>query len=306
MIIIDDGSKDNSSRICQLECQMDSRIRFIVQSNKGALLARKSGVQIAEGIYTLFLDCDDTLQLEELNLIYGELQKRQVDLLIFNYNKLRLGEKKESGKQILLQQNIYTGRDLAKLSVKYFGELNSLCTKATKTEFVKKAFRLYDCRLSMAEDYLISLQIFKNIANAAYLDKYLYNYIDNPSSSMHIVKKEFFSEYEFVYSEALKIFHYFKYSTRVEMQLTQNILMKIFADYFFYTFQKKLSFQKFLKLGELISTKKYMNTYKDGLNLGCVWNPIYKLIKFHKYRCLYFYFFLLQLGYFVKHGKFST
>lgn len=306
LIIIDDGSKDNSSKICQLECQMDSRIKFIAQNNKGALLARKSGIQIAKGIYTLFLDCDDTLQSEALNLIFRELQEQPVDLLIFNYNKLRLGEKTKHGKPILLNQKIYTGRELAKLSVEYFGELNSLWTKAVKTKFVKKVFRLYDCRLSMAEDYLISLQIFKNITDVVYLDKYLYNYTDNPSSSMHNVKKEFFSEYEFVYLEALKIFHDFKYSTSVEIQLTKKIMIKIFADYFFYTFQKRLSFHDFLKIGELISTKKYMNIYRYNLNLGFVWKPVYKLMKSHRYQCLYFYFLLLQLGYFVKHGRFSA
>ena len=306
LIIIDDGSKDNSSEICLAECQKDSRIKFIAQNNKGALLARKTGVQTADGIYTLFLDCDDTFQLESLNLIYRELQKHPVDLLMFNYNKLGAEEKIKTGKQILSNQKIYTGRELVKLSVDYFGELNSLCTKVVKTEFAKKAFALYDCRLSMAEDYLISLQIFKNINNAAYFDKCLYNYTDNPCSSMHNVKKEFFSEYEFVYLNALNILHDFGFSAGEEIKLTKNIMIKIFADYFFYTFQKRLSFREFWKLGEQISTKKYMNNRNSDLKLGPIWRPIYELMKLHKYKCLYFYFLLLQLGYFTKHGKFST
>lgn len=306
LIIIDDGSKDNSSEICLAECQTDSRIKFITQNNRGALLARKTGVQTADGIYTLFLDCDDTFQLDSLNLIYRELQNHPVDLLIFNYNKVSAEEKIKPGKQILSSQKIYTGRELVKLSVDYFGELNSLCTKVVKTKFVKNAFALYDCRLSMAEDYLISLQIFKNINNAAYFDKCLYNYTDNPCSSMHNVKKEFFSEYEFVYLNALNILHDFSSLTEEEIKLAKNIMIKIFADYFFYTFQKRLSFQEFWKLGEQISTKKYMHNYTSDLKLGPIWKPIYILMKRHKYKCLYFYFLLLQLGYFIKHGKFST
>lgn len=158
----------------------------------------------------------------------------------------------------------------------------------------------------MAEDYLISLQIFRYIHNAAYIDKYLYNYIDNPNSSMHNVKKEFFGEYEFVYKEALKVFNDFKLSTEIKNKLKEHILMKIFADYFFYTFQKKLSFQEFLKLGELIRKKEYMNCRECDLNLGFVWKPIYKLIKSQDYHSLYLYFLLLQLGYFAKHRKFAA
>ncbi len=100
--------------------------------------------------------------------------------------------------------------------MEYFGELNNLWTKAVKTEIAKKAFKIYNCRLSMAEDYLISLQIFKLIHNAIYIDNYLYNYMDNPNSSMHNVKKEFFGEYEFVYREALKVLNDFKLSTEIK------------------------------------------------------------------------------------------
>lgn len=306
LLIIDDGSKDNSARICQSICQTDPRVKLIVQNNKGALLARKSGIRMATGIYTLFLDCDDTFLPDALDVIYREVQKQKVDLLVFNYYKFTSQKKMKLGKQILSEKKVYTGQSLAELSVEYFGELNSLWTKAVKTEIAKKAFRIYDCRLSMAEDYLISLQIFRYIHNAAYIDKYLYNYIDNPNSSMHNVKKEFFGEYEFVYKEALKVFNDFKLSTEIKNKLKEHILMKIFADYFFYTFQKKLSFQEFLKLGELIRKKEYMNCRECDLNLGFVWKPIYKLIKSQDYHSLYLYFLLLQLGYFAKHRKFAA
>ncbi len=104
LFIIDDGSKDNSAKICQSVCQIDPRIKLIVQKNSGASLVRKSGIQMATGIYTLFLDCDDTLCTDALDVIYRELQKRKVDLLIFNYNKLTLGKKQKPGKHILSEK----------------------------------------------------------------------------------------------------------------------------------------------------------------------------------------------------------
>ena len=94
LIIIDDGSKVYS-KICQLRVSNGfARIKFIAQNNKGALLARKSGIQIAKGIYTLFLDA---MILYSRSIEFDFSRTRTtVDLLIFNYNKLRLRRKNKT------------------------------------------------------------------------------------------------------------------------------------------------------------------------------------------------------------------
>lgn len=62
IILIDDGSKDDSGKICDAYAARDSRIRVIHQSNGGAGAAKNTGLRTATGEYLAFLDSDDTLE----------------------------------------------------------------------------------------------------------------------------------------------------------------------------------------------------------------------------------------------------
>lgn len=62
LILVDDGSKDNSGQICDTYAELDSRIRVIHQSNAGAAAARNSALDIARGEYLAFADSDDSVR----------------------------------------------------------------------------------------------------------------------------------------------------------------------------------------------------------------------------------------------------
>ena len=59
LILIDDGSKDNSGDICDWYAAQDNRIRVIHQTNSGVSNARNKGINEANGIYIAFIDSDD-------------------------------------------------------------------------------------------------------------------------------------------------------------------------------------------------------------------------------------------------------
>ena len=61
IVIIDDGSKDNTYKICSSIAANDNRIVFIRQENKGVSAARNKGIETATGKYVMFIDCDDTI-----------------------------------------------------------------------------------------------------------------------------------------------------------------------------------------------------------------------------------------------------
>lgn len=75
LILVDDGSPDNSGAICDAYAAQDRRIRVIHQENRGASAARNKGLDQAEGEYVVFCDCDDLvspLWLEHLVAAAGE------------------------------------------------------------------------------------------------------------------------------------------------------------------------------------------------------------------------------------------
>lgn len=65
IVIVDDGSKDNSAKI--IKSFTDLRIRLVQQRNQGVSAARNRGINEAQGDYIFFLDADDTLRHDALN-----------------------------------------------------------------------------------------------------------------------------------------------------------------------------------------------------------------------------------------------
>lgn len=86
VICVDDGSTDNSGKICDEYAQRDSRFSVIHKpQDEGLLLARKTAVMQAKGEYIFFLDSDDYLTSEKsLSILLEEMLKDPVDILKFS------------------------------------------------------------------------------------------------------------------------------------------------------------------------------------------------------------------------------
>ena len=84
LILIDDGSPDKSGTICDEYANNDSRIKVIHKLNGGVSNARNQGLDIATGIYILFLDSDDYLSPEALMFCKNVIDKCAIDILQFS------------------------------------------------------------------------------------------------------------------------------------------------------------------------------------------------------------------------------
>jgi len=84
IIIIDDGSTDNSPEIIRKYAELDSRIKPITQSNKGQGAARNVGLAVASGSTIMFLDADDYFSPDLVKTVCYELGKTKSEIVIFN------------------------------------------------------------------------------------------------------------------------------------------------------------------------------------------------------------------------------
>ena len=148
IILVDDGSTDNSAKLIKEYAYRDSRIRiFTHPENKGTVCARTSAVNLATGKYSMFMDNDDCLELYAAEKLYNILNKDEdLDILGFditgvpakeNYDKLSRAVGLWSNNNNNLSID---GEDILKTFLIDIKPICFLWSKIYKTELLKKAF----------------------------------------------------------------------------------------------------------------------------------------------------------------------
>ena len=85
VICVNDGSTDNSLEILKEYANNDSRFKIISQENQGQGVARNNAIDIAQGEYLLFLDSDDFIESNTLEVLYNKFHETDVDIIQFDY-----------------------------------------------------------------------------------------------------------------------------------------------------------------------------------------------------------------------------
>lgn len=88
VILIDDGSTDQSGKMCDNYAEQDSRVKVIHQKNGGAANAKNAGLKTATGKYLAFVDGDDYLELDALFYMIDLLEKRNADVVQACFRKI--------------------------------------------------------------------------------------------------------------------------------------------------------------------------------------------------------------------------
>lgn len=181
-ILVDDGSTDSSSQICDNYAIQDSRFKVIHKKNEGVAIARKVGIENATGEYSIHTDSDDWIEPIMLESLYKTTQITDADIIITDYfvNKSNFNQKVSkqepsslTPKQILL--------DL--LNNRLFG---SLCNKLIRTNLYWKLNIRFFSDINHSEDLLTCIQLLQNSnLKISYLPKAFYHYRVNDSSITH-------------------------------------------------------------------------------------------------------------------------
>lgn len=106
IILVDDGSPDNCPKMCDAWAKKDCRVRVIHQENGGLSVARNSGLRESRGDYIIYIDSDDYIKTDMIEVLVAIIQKYSVDVAISTYylsvdedeNSYRLSGEVLSGK----------------------------------------------------------------------------------------------------------------------------------------------------------------------------------------------------------------
>lgn len=131
IILIDDGSTDQSGALCDLYKQQDERVKVIHQKNNGLSEARNTGIRVAKGEYVIFLDSDDYWDDKNaLEKIHKLIQKNEGKIITWRHKKLfeSTGEIVKTGKN-LTKQYVKAEKEF-KIAIKTHNFLASACRVA--------------------------------------------------------------------------------------------------------------------------------------------------------------------------------
>ena len=76
IILVNDGSSDNSKEICKKYCEQDNRFKLINQTNQGQSVARNTGVAASKGEFIAFVDSDDIIRQDYLEVLMRHMSEK--------------------------------------------------------------------------------------------------------------------------------------------------------------------------------------------------------------------------------------
>lgn len=191
IILVDDGSTDNSGVICEEFAEKDRRIKVFHKQNGGVSSARNFGLEIAQGEYVLFVDSDDYIEENLIETCVENFRMKQVDMVIFNYVK-------ETEEGIILRNSHFKSlKKYIKSSKKKIRFLtnNVLQYKSGwepwnrmfKMEIIKQHNLIFLKGVSFSEDLFFSLKYFLNSSKIEVIKESLYHYVDRGNSAMNSI-----------------------------------------------------------------------------------------------------------------------
>lgn len=206
VLIINDGSSDSSAVICENFCLEDNRFKVINQTNAGPSAARNTGISRACSKYLYFVDSDDYIEPNTLELLFDAAEENNADITVCNF-LLEYPSGKIAKNNIVAEGGLYEGNRLKQLAV---GSLNMRTgmippyswIRLVKRELLTKNALQFDTSIRRSEDFLLwSLAFFK--ANRVFLlpDQYLYHYVEVSDSITHNYISGYWGMVKRIYSE---------------------------------------------------------------------------------------------------------
>ena len=186
IILVDDGSIDQSGTICDKYATEDSRIKVIHKKNGGLSSARNEGIKAATGKYIAFVDGDDWIDETMYGDMLRAIQTFDADIAICNYKEISKKSTRDTSSEEI---TVFEGRETLKVFVEE--DETYQIQNAAWNKLYKRSL-MGDLRFpegKLFEDIVYTTQLLAGSKRAVYVNKAYYNYIFDRSDSIMNSKK---------------------------------------------------------------------------------------------------------------------
>lgn len=228
ILVINDGSKDDTHDIVEALTLKDSRVKLINKRNEGVNLARKTGIEAATGNYLFFLDADDTIPKNAIEVLYKQsLYNNNIDIIA--------GDVKIFKNKVFTQQRLYsefktgTGDQFLEFILK--NQLHYLWGKLIKRSVYTENTISTNKNLKVGEDQVQMYQLCMFVNTVSTTNTVVYNYILNENSvtqkpTNNNTNTKNWEAYAIALHELLQRF---EYSIFTKQQIRLRILWALFG-----------------------------------------------------------------------------
>lgn len=225
IIVIDDGSTDASSTICDKYAAMDKRVQVIHRENKGLVSARKFGVSLASGDYIAFADSDDWIEIDMYEKLSQEVFRNDSDIVASGYIY-------ETDYPVRILNSIaagfYQGADLEQKVYPYmlysgveyeFGLTQFMWNKLYRRPVIEMGIRDVDERITDGEDVAIFFPTALSAESISVVSGCFYHYREIKTSMSRKKSSEYYENAMHLNQYLEKIFLNSKYREIMMPQL---------------------------------------------------------------------------------------
>ena len=213
IILVNDGSKDNSIEICQNYAQKDSRIVVIDKPNEGVAIARNTGMKAAKGDYITFVDPDDWIEPNMYESILAQLKKWDAPVCLCNFykdTKRRSQAKRFDFKEEVLEGNEIVDKlindmiGMSDLLPKYTMIMGSVWRGLYKRDFIEENNIEFIPKITIMEDLVFMVQVLLKCQRVAIDKGVWYHYVQHSQSALHSYNHQLWEDQLVVYENLEK------------------------------------------------------------------------------------------------------
>lgn len=286
ILLIDNGSTNNSVNICEEYAKIDNRIKVLIQKRSGVSAARNLGIDNANSQYIMFVDGDDWIDSECCEESYKQAQEGY-DIVAWSYfkeyesgkrEKIEIFEKDKKSNSIINEFDYYDMRILG-----------STCMKLYSRDVIGKD--RFNEELINGEDVEFNFRIFKRIQSIKFINKNYYNYVIRRDSTVRKYSPKMLENYYFTLETIKRNINGENEKQYNALQSFAAISILMICLNFVFSKENKIKYTDKVKLLKNMVKKDIFKEMLDNTNN--IMLPITRkvpiiFLKFH----LYFLFFL--------------
>lgn len=187
LVIVNDGSTDNTKNICKELEEKDNRIKFINKENTGVSDTRNIALKNASGKYISFVDADDDIDEKYLEILINTLKENNADISICGFIERKISNSyKEDGIKSYFPNDVVNIDEMKDLIMDFgnSGLLNPLWNKLYKHSIIKDNNIKFNESMKTGEDFIFNLKYLSHIKKLSFTKENLYYYIRRNNNSI--------------------------------------------------------------------------------------------------------------------------